>query len=207
MLRRRMSRLTRMSIVVAADCCRQAGISVSDVRTVFASRHGEMQVTVELLKQMVVGSTISPIDFSGSVHHTALGYLSIASKSLEPMRAVAGGEASFCYGFLEALGMLAETDGSPVLLIAADDIVPAPFDDFVRRSSFPYAVAFLLSSARSRQGKSLTFTIPSGSLNQTQRKSDSKWLNIPALDFLYWYLKRNNPLELRLSKRNWRWEK
>ena len=68
-----------------------------------------MGITSELLAQMAGKETLSPMGFSNSVHHTAIGYWSLATGNRRAMRAVAGGEASFCYGFLDAIGLLATT--------------------------------------------------------------------------------------------------
>ncbi len=207
LLRRRMSRLTRMSVAVAVDCCRRAAIPSSDVQVVFASRHGEMGTTVDLLEQLVTGEPLSPMDFSGSVHHTSLGYFTIATVNRRATRAVAGGEASFCYGFLDAMGMLTEPEGPPVLLVAADDVVPAPFADLIGKTNFPYAAAFLLGRSFQQQEGTVSLEMLSQTLGPKQRAARARSLGIPALDFLRWFLEGKGPLEWRLSKRIWRWKK
>ncbi len=203
---RRMSRLTRMSLAVAMDCCRQAGISAADVPIVFASRHGEMSVTVDLLEQLTAGEALSPTNFSGSVHHTALGHLTIAAANRQVTRAVAGGEASFCYGFLDAMGLLTENKGSPVLLVAADDVVPPPFADLIGKTNVPYAAAFLLAPATDHEKGSVSLEMPSGRLSSKEPREQTL-PGVPALDFLQWFLKEKKPLEWHLSDRIWRWKK
>jgi hypothetical protein len=207
LLRRRMSRLTRMSVAVALDCCRRANVSASEVPIVFASRHGEMGATVDLLGQLAAGETLSPMNFSGSVHHTALGYLSIAAANKSAARAVAGGEASFCYGFLDAIGLLAETHGSAVLLVAADDEVPPPFANLSGTTNLPYATAFLLERSSGHKRGVVSLEMPSRRLSSKQSAPRANALGIPALDFLRWFLKEKKPLEWHLSDRIWRWKK
>ena len=206
-LRRRMSPLARISTVAALECCRKAGISPSEPRVIFASRHGEMGVTVELLRQMAAGESLSPTGFSNSVHHGALGYWSLATANRQAMRAVAAGEASFCYGFLEASGMLGESDATPVLLIAADDQVPSPFEAVAGPRHFPYAAAFLMAPATQAGGRAagvISFSIGGRIKNSAD---DEKLSGVPALDFLQWFTGEKKSLESVLSHRTWRWER
>jgi hypothetical protein len=207
LLRRRMSRLTRMSVAVALDCCRRATVPASDVQVIFASRHGEMGTTVDLLGQMVAGEALSPMDFSGSVHHTSAGYFSIATANRRATRAVAGGEASFCYGFLDAMGMLVESHGARILLVAADEVVPPPFAKLIGKTNFPYAAAFLLGRSLHHQKGAVSLEMPSHPLAAKEKAPRANAVGIPALDFLRWFLKENRPLEWHLSKRIWRWKK
>jgi len=199
LLRRRMSPLTRMAVSVGLQCCQQAGEAPATPRVVFASRHGEMGVTGDLLSQMAAGDPLSPTDFSNSVHHAAAAYWSLATGDQQAIRAVAGGEASFCYGFLDAIGMLGETDHAPVLLIAADAALPPPFDVVAGSSGNAYAAAFLLARAAPEDQDAFTFTMEGCAAQRSP--------GIPALDFLQWFLKGEAPLELNLSRRLWRWEK
>jgi len=204
LLRRRMSPLARMVVATGLECCRKAELSPTEPRVVFACRHGEMGVTVDLLRQMAAGETLSPTGFSNSVHHAAVGYWSLATGNRQAMRAVAGGDASFCYGFLDAIGMLGEADQSPVLLIAADEPVPPPFGEIATDVKTPFAVALLLERASMNEAQSFSFDMggraekPSGDTDSTE---------IPAMNFLQWHLKGEGSLELVLAQRIWRWSK
>jgi hypothetical protein len=188
-----------MAIAAASSCCQQANVALSDTAVVFASRHGEMGVTVDLLSQMASGEALSPMDFSGSVHHAAIGYLSIAAENRHPMRAVAAGLESFCYGFLDAAALVAESPDVPVLLIAAEDSVPPPFDALVGKAVAPHAAAFLLAPPKA--GASLNIT-----LSFTQKKGKPRF-GIAALDFLQWLTMEEKTLELCPERKVWRWEK
>jgi hypothetical protein len=206
LLRRRMSRLARMAAAAAFDCCRQAGVAASEIPMVFASRHGEMSVTIGLLEQMRRAEPLSPTDFSGSVHHTALGYWSIAAANRRPARAVAGGEATFCYGFLDAAGMLPQAQR--VLFVAADDVTPAPFEATEARGDLPYAAAFLLTPAEAGDKGTLSLSMRYASAEAgTPPAREAASMGVPALDFLRWLEEGQAPLEMVLSRRLWRWEK
>jgi hypothetical protein len=206
LLRRRMSSLTRMSVVVAMDCCQRAGIPAADIPVVFATRHGEMGTTIELLEQGVRGEVLSPMAFSGSVHHTALGYFSMATENRRASHAVGGGDASFCYGFLDAISWLAEKENSPLLLVAADEKLPPPFEGLIGKTNSAYAVAFLLGRSLPSAEGGVALEMPS-QLGKNTRRANSR--SVPAIEFLRWFLDAQDkkPLEWRLSDRIWRWEK
>jgi hypothetical protein len=201
MLRRRMSRLTRMALSTALECCSRAEIPLDDARVVLASRHGEIGVSVELLEQLAAGEPVSPTQFSGSVHHIALGYLSIVASSRQPMRAIGAGEASFMYGFLDAAGWSEDEEGAPVILITVDDRVPEPFSGMVGKNNFPYATALLLEKAEGGVGTpvSLSWNVSS--------RTDMFPDGIPALGFLKWFLSGEKTLEQISGRKKWRWEK
>ena len=162
-----------------------------------------MGVTVNLLKQMISGEPLSPTDFSGSVHHAAAGYLGIAAGNRHPMRAVAGGAESFCYGFLDAVGLLADSPAVPVLLIAAEDQVPPPFDASAEAIDAPaYAAAFLLTRGASKDSPTVSLKIqPSAGASTPAR------VGIPALDFLQWLDMEKQSFEICFAQKRWRWEK
>jgi hypothetical protein len=203
LLRRRMSPLARMAVSVGLSCCRKAGLDPSEPRVVFASRHGEMGVTSELLAQMGAQEILSPTGFSNSVHHTAVGYFSLATGNRQAMRAIGGGEASFCYGFLDALGLLNESNTTPVLLIAADDQVPPSFDVVIHPRSAPYAAAMLLQTANPKDPGQVTFQMAGRGALSADQSVDST----PALSFLQWMSQDETSFERVLSRKVWRWEK
>ena len=205
LLRRRMSRLNRMALTAAFSCCRDSATPPDGVPLVLASRHGDMPATVRLLKQLSLGEPLSPADFTHSVHHTAAGYWGIISGNRLTARAVAGGEASFCYGWLEAVGLLARNPGRPVLLVVADDILPAPFDGLVSGRAVPYAVALLLQPGTGTVAREISLELD-GALTQPGAAPTAGLLGMAGLDFLRWYLGgADGVLTLDLDGRRWRW--
>ena len=63
MQKRRFSRLTKLMLSAAYDC-----VDHLHYPAVFASRHGELNRTVKLLKDIVTKDSLSPTAFSQSVH-------------------------------------------------------------------------------------------------------------------------------------------
>ncbi|WP_181197447.1 beta-ketoacyl synthase chain length factor [Enhygromyxa salina] len=144
-LRRRTSTLTRAAVSALEAATGQGGAALDAVRFVLVSSFGEIETTVALLAQLgEPEGPISPTKFHNSVHNTATGYLSIASGNHREATALAGGPHNLEIGLLEALAGLAEVGGD-VVLIFAEELLPAPF---TRADADPtFAVALHLSSA------------------------------------------------------------
>lgn len=142
LMRRRLSRLARMALHVAHACTQGRAAA----RSVFASRHGELQRTVGMLHDLVRGTGLSPTDFSLSVHNAIAGMHSIVHRSRSASVAVAAGEESFAYGLIEAAGQWHLDTEHSVLFVYADEPVPAEYRRFVAHREMPHAVALLIGS-------------------------------------------------------------
>lgn len=142
LMRRRLSRFARMALHVAHDC---AGNKTVD-RTVFASRHGELQRTAAMLHDLGRANGVSPTDFSLSVHNAVAGVHSIVAKNRSPSVAIAAGEESFAYGLLEAAAQWQLNKNRSVLFVYADEPAPPEYRAFVSDNEYPHAVALLLAS-------------------------------------------------------------
>lgn len=139
-LRRRTSLLTRMVLEVAEQAARAARRDVSDARLVVASAWGEITTTLDLLQQLQEPAPqLSPTKFHNSVHNTATGYTSIATKNRRGATAIAAGDRTVEMGFVEAATALHST-GEDVLLVFADEPVPHEFGRSEYSSSAPLAV-------------------------------------------------------------------
>lgn len=144
-LRRRATSLTRMAAEVAAQAAGQAGASIAESPLVFGSALGEVACAVEIIASFwEEGGLPSPTRFHNSVHNTAVGYLSIATGNRHGASAVAAGSATTVAALIESAMLLAERGGS-VLLLLADEAIPAPLDAWGGYRSA--AAAFHLSAA------------------------------------------------------------
>lgn len=74
----------------------------TDVNLVYASRYGELERVVKLIKQQVEENEISPAGFSFSVHNSTVGLFSLIENIHNKYNSVAAGENSFSSGLLEA---------------------------------------------------------------------------------------------------------
>ena len=68
MLRRRMSVLEKIAISLAARITPKS----DDYQIVFASRFGEWEQTIKLIRQFYEDKEMSPMGFSNSVHNAAM---------------------------------------------------------------------------------------------------------------------------------------
>jgi hypothetical protein len=163
-----------------------------------------MQATTRLLNQLSLGEPPSPADFTHSVHHTAAGYWGMICGNRLTARAVAGGEATFCYGWLDAVGLLVRDPSRPVLLVAADDALPAPFDALVGGQSIPHAAALLLQWGAGPADRAVSMRleavpVPAGTVS-------AGIIGAAGLDFLRWYLGGcEGVFALDLDGRRWQW--
>lgn len=122
LLRRRLSPLARAALHVANVCA----YDCPSANFVFASRHGELKRTVELLRNLSQDEEMSPTLFSLSVLNSAAGIFSIARKDHAPATAIAAGIESFGYGLFEA-HLRAKYDlERPVVYVYADAPTPEP---------------------------------------------------------------------------------
>ena len=124
MQRRRLSRLSRLSLAAAYSC---AGEN-HNLPTVFASRHGEIHRTLGLLNDVVQNEPLSPMAFSLSVHNTASGLYSIATGNTAPSTAIAAGLDTLPMAIIEAIGQLQRHD--EVMVVYAEEPLPADYSQF-----------------------------------------------------------------------------
>jgi hypothetical protein len=143
MLRRRLTRLGRMAVQVSGDC---QGDDLG-MPLVFASRYGDVVRSLELLRELDAQGDLSPAGFSMSVHNAISGMYSIARSDSAAAVCVAAGQASAAAGLIEAAGLLA--DGAPeVLLVAYDEPLPAPYEDFADDAACSWAWAWRVALPR-----------------------------------------------------------
>jgi hypothetical protein len=155
--RRRMSALSKLAVQVALEA---SGGAAADF-LVFASQHGELSRTRELLANIVAGVELSPAAFSQSVHNTSAGLYTIVGKSHAPASSVAAGASTFPYGWLEAEAFLVGSPGCRALLVAYDEALPAEYRAYSSQTQCTYGVALLLRLA-ARGGLTLATTAPGG---------------------------------------------
>ncbi|MEQ1580116.1 MAG: beta-ketoacyl synthase chain length factor [Steroidobacteraceae bacterium] len=141
--RRRSPATARIAVQVASEACGHAGNDASLLPSVFASSHGDTEISDYLCRELAGNAPLSPTKFHNSVHNAASGYWTIAVGCMQSATALSGGDESFAYGLLEA-GLQAVGSSRPVLLVAYDHAAPAPLSS-VCSISRTFGVAFVLS--------------------------------------------------------------
>lgn len=192
MMRRRMSALSKIAVQVAAELSDNEEIAY----TIFSSRHGELQRTIQLLQDILSGEDASPTAFSQSVHNTAAGLFTIATQQAIPASSIAGGDDGFHYALLEAFTFLHDQPDKKVLVIDFDAPLPEVYSRFAQYTSAPYALGMVIGA-----GDAVTLTrsapdnhCPSGApLPQ-------------ALAFYRHWLNGDRQFSLQSQRQQWRWE-
>jgi Beta-ketoacyl synthase, N-terminal domain len=88
---------------------------------VFASRHGELRRTTDILRSISAGEPVSPTAFSLSVLNAMTGVFGIARGDRSAASAVSAGAQTLGYALLEAYAQYATQPDAPVLLVYADE--------------------------------------------------------------------------------------
>lgn len=117
MVRRRLSSLSRVALKVAYDCAD----GKEAVRMVFASRHGELRRTTDILRAITAAEPVSPNAFSLSVLNAMSGIFGIARSDRSPATAISAGAETLGYALLEAYAQYITQPSPPVLLVYADE--------------------------------------------------------------------------------------
>jgi hypothetical protein len=197
MLRRRCTPLTRILLRAAYDACPEA--QLAEVRTVFASRHGSINESIELIEAVARGLPLSPAKFSHTVHNAQAGLFSIAAGNRRASSSLAAQEDTLGHGWLEALAHLEREPGRSVLLVVGDVPLAPTFAPLVKEPVCSYGAAFLL--ARGGDGTPVSFEV-SGTDGP---RSDLPWPD--AAELLRWWLSGDGALEIRSARLRFRWSR
>jgi len=163
MMRRRLSSLSRMALKVAGDCVD----APTKTRVVFASRHGELRRTTDILRDIEAGKPVSPNAFSLSVLNAMPGLFGIVRRDRSAATAVSAGAETLGYALLEAHAQHVDEPGSPVLVIYADEPADARYgtiEQEVQRGAF----ALLLDASEAPQGQ-LACVVAKGASTQGRK--------------------------------------
>ena len=143
LLRRRLDRFGRMALHTAWPCAE----GLDSVQYVFASRHGALNRTVELLTALADNDLLSPTLFTLSVNNSVAGLFAIARGDRSAATAMAAGPDTLGLSILEAATMIAE-GAKRVLVTYTDDLVPSLYRALVSEvGTHPFAISLLLTPA------------------------------------------------------------
>lgn len=124
--RRRASQVVRLALALGSAACTMSGRDPASLPSVFSSADGDGHNCHALCATLASGDPlVSPTRFHNSVHNAAAGYWTIASGATGPCSILAGFDASFGAGLLEAAALVA-TRAEPVLLVAFEGDYPEP---------------------------------------------------------------------------------
>jgi len=138
MLRRRMTNVEKIAISLAYA----VAPTEPDYQIVFASRFGEWQQTINLIKQFYNDAEMSPAGFSNSVHNAAAGHFSLLTHNTKSYTSIAAGAKTLEMGLLDAF-----TTKKPVLFVYAEESVPTEYKHMFSKPFFAHAVACFITDS------------------------------------------------------------
>ncbi len=178
MIKRRCSHLSKMVLEVSGRVLENDSIDYA----VFCSQHGEINSTVNLLKDISDKTILSPTSFSQSVHNTSAGLFAVINKSHQNMSSIAAGTQTFLMGMIEAFSWLRLNPEKTVLITIFDERLPEEYQSLDIKDNCTYAVSFILSNKKVDE---CCISLSLDALGQTDE--DKK---LPqALEFLSWVLR------------------
>jgi hypothetical protein len=146
-IRRRLSSLDHIALHVAHACVEDE----ATVQLVFASRHGELARSAELLTQLARGEAPSPMAFSLSVLNAAPGLFSISRRDRSATSAVSSGTATFPMALIEAAAQAWAAPDATVVLAFADEPPPAVYQSIVDAPRYGHAIGVRLEARSAEQ--------------------------------------------------------
>mgnify|MGYP003892990743 CR=1 FL=1 len=205
MLRRRLSPLGKMALSVALPLVEASQCLPS----VFCSRHGELERTVGMLKDLAGNESLSPTHFSLSVHNAIGGVFSIARKDPSAITALAIGDEGFSQALVEASLILEEGNHQEILCVIYDAPIPQIYNDASMAAvcpDKPYAAAFVLGLCDGNTSPQFSVQLVA---KEDIEPAKGKIINAPdALKFIQFLIMDEQQDIVLTSKRHgWYWKK
>ncbi|MGF1759100.1 beta-ketoacyl synthase chain length factor [Photobacterium sagamiensis] len=214
MMRRRMSSLSKLAMQTAISLTQQTPDQDIDY-IVFSSRHGELTRTVKLLQDILNGEDASPTAFSQSVHNTAAGLFTIATRKAIPVASIGAGENTLHSALIEAAAYLAEYPNHNVLVVDFDEPLPIPYQQFDVGHYQGYALGMVLTGGDNYQlswepgSRQTVAGSPQEPLSkQLLSKAPSPEEQLPqSLDVIANLLSNHNTWTIAARRIHWHWKR
>lgn len=193
MQRRRLSPFAKISL----HCALAAADGYLDsVPCVFASRHGDLQKTSQLISDVAAKEVLSPTNFGLSVHNAVGGLFSIYTANKEPLTAISAGEDTFFIAILDAVSKLYSNNYKRILVVYTENIVPEMYQQFISQEEISISTALLIENVDTNNSFSLT-------MNQNKDNEAAENQRLQVLDFLNFYYKDKNQVEVKSKRHLW----
>lgn len=139
--------MVRRRFSVLGQCAMGAALPVIEadeaIPSIFASRYGDMGLTLALLEDIARKEPMSPTRFSLAVHNAVSGLFTIARKDTSEVTSIAAMNGLLLQALFEAIGQL--QNAGRVLCVVYDASLPDFFRHYNSGESLPYAIAFVMS--------------------------------------------------------------
>lgn len=151
MQRRRLSSLGKIALSTLYPLFKQYSPAGDlDVAVVFASRWGDIALTVRSLEELSTEKSLSPTAFSTSVHNGIGGLFSLFTGFQGHVTSLAAAEHTISAALTEAQALLSEFP--QVFVCLYDDRTPEVFKPYHEKAQPPFAVSLVLTSDSSVTG-------------------------------------------------------
>ena len=149
--RRRAGKCVRLALGAGLAAATDAGLQARELVAVFTSSTGDGENQHAICETLASDDrSISPTRFHNSVHNAPAGYWGIATGAMAAADSLAAFDASFGAGLIEAMGRVASTPDSPVLLVSYDAPYPEPLAT-TRPILDSFALGLVLAGDRSQE--------------------------------------------------------
>ena len=195
MLRRRFSTLGKCAMGVALPLVDE----YTAIPSIFASRHGDTELSFKLLEGIARDEPMSPTQFSLAVHNAISGLYSIVRKDTSAVTAIAAMEGLVLQALFEALGQL---QSSNRVLCVIYDMPLARFysnHSSVADEPFPYAIAMILGN---RDG--IPFCLEQTGPGPVVKPSPPGQLGVEPLSLLRLLAGISDKMEISRQQTSWR---
>ena len=181
MQRRRLSPLAKIALSVTIDTVNAAKAQQQAIDyIVWASRFGDEEKTLGILKDISLSQTPSPTAFSTSVHNAIAGLYSILCQDATPSTSLSAGEETFSQGFIEACTLLQSGTAERVLLVYYDQALPDIYQDITPVQQPTLALALLLSKTGGSAVSLVLADVPQAVVDHQAEQFYKNYVN-PAL--------------------------
>jgi hypothetical protein len=188
MLRRRFKLLGKVASMAVLDVQNEGEC----IPSIFASRHGDTELTLSLLQDIAKQEPLSPTGFSLAVHNAIGGLLSIVRQDTSPMTAIASMDGLVVNALFELQAQLQQY--KRVLCVIYDVPLPSLYQPYAPSLPFPLAIAFIVN--RANTGLKLTMHLDVASTDVDQVDAD-------MLTFVRLLCGSNDAIALTANKQHW----
>ena len=193
MTARRLSSGSKLAVECGLTLLRRHAIDA----VLYTSRHGELERNYRILHALATGQALSPTDFALSVHNSAVGNLTIATRQPIVSSSLSAGQETFQQGLCEVMCLL-QAGYQRILMVDFDGALPAFYQPYLPPTmpTWAYAVALVIEAGHDLRCE----TQP-----QAARSPDAA---LPqSLQFLQHYLQDAPDFTLAGERLAWRWQR
>ena len=194
MQRRRLSVFAKLALHSALEA---SGELSSKVASVFASRHGDLQKTSKLIKNVAEKEVLSPTQFGLSVHNAVGGLFSIYTKNKAPQTAISSGEDTLLMAIVDATSKLNANDYDNILVVYTETKVPEIYENYVSQDEVSISIGLLLEKSESKEEAIKLKMEP----NQSSDGNENPTLQ--AIDFLRFYFGNKKLINIKSKRHSW----